>query len=188
MREKKSTWWIIPVLLLILIAACVAVVTLGVYTNGYESMKTHYVTIDGNVVNNLRSIRLSTDGDTVFKLKGAGFKAAEWGDYTVKIEANSNSGVAFNVDGEPYKYADIDFTELFSIKTADNELTIESGNYGVKYLLDKMYSGADVTAEAKAPPYVMTITPSSGVAFKVFLDYAVEPEGMELSPSDIVAG
>ena len=188
MKGKKSTWWIIPVILLVLIAASIAVVAFGVYSNGYESLSPHYVSVDGNVVNNFRSVRLSTAGDTVFKLNGAGFKVADGGDYSVKIEANSNSGVEFTVGDEPYKYADIDFTDLFSIRKADDEITIESGNYGVRYLLDQMYSGANVTAEAKAPPYVMTITPSSGKAVTTLLDYVVEPGGIQLSPDKIIAG
>lgn len=180
----------IIIVCLIVIIAVAAVIVGGIYTNGFQSVKPHYITVNGTVTSKLGSVKLAVEGDTVFDLNGAGFKAANWGEYEVKIEANPNSGIEFEVDGQPQEYADIDFTEYFEITKTGNRITISEGVYGAGTLLAKKIPGAKLTAYATSAPYKMTVTPQGGKAVTVYLNYnVVDLEGIELNPSEgIIAG
>lgn len=189
-RNKSKAGLVFILIILIAVIATAAVIVFGVYSNGFESMSARYITVDGTTTSKLGSVKLAVDGDTVFDLKGAGFKAVSWGEYEVKIEANPYSGLEFEADGQPQEYADIDFTEYFAISKISNRIIISEGSYGAGTLLAKKIPGATIKTYAKSAPYKMTVTPQGGKAVTVYLNYnVVDLEGIELNPSEgIIAG
>lgn len=192
-REMKRMTVITKAFLIIsavIIIASGAVIGAGIYTNGFESIRTRYVKVDGKEIKKNGSVRLKQNGENIFVLDGAGFKAVDWGEYSVKIETNADYGLGFELAGKPYQYAGIEVTEYLTVRLKEGYFTL-SGESNPIRLMKKIY-GSEVKITQKGAPnvsaYIMTVTPSKGKAVRLgLLEYIVEPEGIEM-PGGVVVG
>lgn len=192
MKKVSIIVRITAVVIFIILLAVAIVIPTGIYTNGFESVRTRYLAVDGSAIKKNGSTVLGKEM-TVFELKGAGFKAVDWGEYSVTIETNSEYGIEFTLNGKECQYGGTDITEYFTLAFEKNSFAI-TGDYSVKTILKKLYgNGVEITKEVSpsAAAYVMTVTPEKGKAAKVYLvSYFVAPEGIDISPSgdDLVLG
>lgn len=161
----------------------------GVYTNGFQSIKPQYITCDGQIVKTGNTVNLC-DRSPVFELTGAGFKAAEWGEYTLSISANPQADITYEAEGKAYKAEDIDLTAAFAIERQGNKFTINNSDYSLQNVF-KTVTGKEVIVTSFAEnvaPYIMTVTDGKGKSFTCKLSYIREGTGIVIEPDEVIAG
>lgn len=187
MSVTKRVVRIIFGLTLIVLFGCGIAIAAGVFSNGFESVRTRYVLADGAVVKKNGTVKFA-DSDIKFELTGAGFKAVDWGDYTVSIAANAQAGVEFEVNGEAYAFNDMDFTERFAIEKGSNSFIVKNGEYQLDSVLKTLY-GENLKIKNYnygTAPYVVTVTASNGKEVFFYLDCGIEKFKITLTPSETV--
>ena len=178
------------VLIIITATVCGIAIGAGVYSNGFESVRTRYLLADGAVIKKNGTVKLA-ESDISFKLTGAGFKAVDWGDYTVTITANPQACVKYEVDGEAYELEATDLTQAFAIEKQSDGFTLSVGSYALESVLKIVY-GADVhiTDYVKGvAPYKVTVTAENGKKAEFYLNYGeTPPDNVKLDPWQIIFG
>ncbi|MGN0813350.1 MAG: hypothetical protein ACI4MQ_07570 [Candidatus Coproplasma sp.] len=187
--KSSLTTRICTVIVFLALIAFWLLVGCGVYTNGFQSIKPQYITCDDQVVKSENVVELC-DRSPVFTLTGAGFKAAEWGEYTLSIAANPQAEIKYEADGKAYKAEDIELTAGFAIERQGNKFTISSGDYSLQNVF-KTVTGKEVSVTSFAEniaPYIMTVTDGNGNRFTCMLNYVREGTGIIIEPDEIIAG
>lgn len=189
MPKKVAACLVVIIFLLAL--ACGVTIAAGIYTNGFESVNTYYVKANDKVIKNNATVDLK--GDTVtFYLTGAGFKAADWGDFTVSISANPNAEIAYEIDDKEYTLGNADLTQSFNVKKDNGSFTIGEGAYELESVLKSVYgANLKITNYKKGvAPYKLTVTAESGKKVEFYLAGEIElPDfDLELEPPELVFG
>lgn len=187
MNGAKRIVRIILGLTFLALIGCGGTIATGVYSNGFESVQTRYIKADGAVVKKNGTVKFS-ESDITFELTGTGFKAVDWGDYSVTITANAQAGVEFEVNGESYVFNDIDVTECFAIEKNSNSFTVKNGKYQLDNVLKTLYGeNAEITSYNNGvAPYIVTVTASSGKQVKFYLDCGIVEFKITLNPSEVI--
>lgn len=150
-------------LALVVLLVLTAVITLAVYSNGFESLSPLYMS-DGNAAINADMV---LSGGTRLYLKRAGFDK-NVGEYTVEVLTNPECQFDYTVNGENYLYpGDIqNITQYFTITETPGGFEIEGTT--VQAVLKKIH-GAEITAEVpEVSPYVLHITTDYGEIYAKF--------------------
>ena len=187
--KTSLTTRICTVIVFLALIAFWLLVGCGVYTNGFQSIKSHYITCDGKVIKSEDTVEIC-DRSPVFALTGAGFKAAEWGEYTLSIAANPKAEITYEIDGKAYKAEDTDLTAGFAIEKQAKQFTINSGDYNLRNVL-KTVTGKEVRITNLAEnvsPYVLTVTADNGKSYTFMLNYQREATGIIIDPEEVIAG
>lgn len=179
------------VLIFILALCCGITIGLGIYTNGFESARMRYAVADGTVVKKNGTVKLAHE-DVYFRLTGSGFKAADWGEYSVTVTANPTADITYSVGGEAYSLDAADLTSSFGIIKQRNGFTIKKDDYSLTTLIKKLYgSGAEITGYTEGvAPYKLTVSSGNGKTVEFYLDGGIKLDGFDitLDPSEIIFG
>lgn len=188
----STTVRICAVIVLLSLVAFWLTVGFGVYTNGYQSVRSRYVTCDGRVLKTESTVELC-ESSPVFKLTGAGFKFASWGNYDVKIVVNPAAKAVYTNGTATAPVEDnADVTEFFQIERDGQTFKIAEGNYNLSTVVKKLYGDSAFLTEGNAdvPTYVMTVTDGNegGKSYSYLLSYTCEPSDLIIDPDKIIAG
>ena len=141
-----------------------AVITLAVYSNGFESVSPIYLS-DGKAAINADMV---LSGGTRLYLKRAGFDK-NVGEYTVEVLTNPECQFDYSVNGDNYLYpGDLqNITEYFTITETPGGFEIEGKL--VTGLLQSIH-GSEVTIETipAASPYILHIWTDYGEIYTKF--------------------
>ena len=170
---------------LALVAALVlgAVITLAVYSNGFESFSPLYLTDGENVVDELDDIPAT---GKVLYVKRAGFDK-NIGYYTVEIVPNPEYEFDYTADGQTYHYPSAfdNLTPAFNIIETDGGFVL--GYDGdVLGILAKLHGATDVTSEQlpEGDPFILHVYADYGETFVNFggyiavTDIIIDPDGV----------
>ena len=171
---------------LALVAALVlgVVITLAVYSNGFESFSPMYLTDGENVVaNELNDIPAT--GKTLY-VKRAGFNK-NIGDYTVEILPNPEYEFGYTADGQTYRYPDAfdNLTPAFNI-TENHGGFVLGFDGDVPAVLAKLHGVTDVTAEQlpEGDPFILHVYAEYGETYVRFGGHTpvtaidIDPDGI----------
>lgn len=151
-------------LALVVLLVLAAVITLAVYSNGFESLSPLYLS-DGKAAINADMV---LSGGTKLYLKRAGFDK-NVGEYTVEVLANPECQFDYSVNGENYIYpGDMqNITQCFTITETSGGFEIEGTT--VLAVLKEIH-GAEITADVPddVSPYVLHITTDYGEIYAKF--------------------
>lgn len=189
MSVAKRVALYLGVLILIVILGCGGTIVAGFYTNGFESVKSRYITYAGRAVNEKVGLTIGEENAEI-TLAGAGFTAVDWGDYAVSITANPAAGITCTINNGEIEIDGEDLTEAFKIERSERSFVIIADDYRIEKVLKNLYGDrAVITADGNVPPYVLTVTDGKGKSKSYQLNYSVEVEGIKgISPDKIVAG
>lgn len=161
------------------------VVGLGVYSNGYQSFRSRYITCGGQAIKVGSTVELK-EQSSEFTLTGAGFKFVSWGDYDIQITVNPDAQAVYTADETVGTLDDVEVTEFFGIERTGQAFSIE--NVSLQAIVErKLGTGATVTEmDTNKPQYIMTVTDgNSGKSYEYKL-HATEPISIEIDPDRII--
>lgn len=184
---KISVTHICVVVLFLSLVAFGLSMAIGVYTNGYQSIKSRYVAYEGQAVKVGGTIELNGETPEI-TLSGAGFKYVSWGDYEVKIVINPAANAVYTDGEEVFELGEVDVTELFGIVRDGQKVTITADDYSLEAIIKKLYGdNAELTeSNAEEPQYKMTVTDGDGASFEYML-YAADRISIKIDPDHIIA-
>ena len=171
---------------LALVAALVlgAVITLAVYSNGFESFSPLYLTDGENVVGDELNDIPATG--KVLYVKRAGFDK-NIGDYTVEILPNPEYEFDYTADGQTYRYPDVfdNLTPAFNI-TENHGGFVLGFDGDVLGILAKLHGATDVTSEQlpEGDPFILHVYADYGETHVKFGGYIavteiiIDPDGV----------
>lgn len=178
-------------LIFLVFALTAILVAVGGYTNGFESIQSRYITINGEAVKSEANILIPSSSTAKITLKNAGFsKKTDW-DYSVLIFANASDTTTYTADGESFKLSDVgELTEFFTIEKMASSFTL-SGVESLDEILSRKHNGA--TIELSEPvrfPFVLSVvdnTDMKALSFYVGLAPA-SVTGIIIDPPEIIFG
>ena len=171
---------------LALVAALVlgAVITLAVYSNGFESFSPLYLTDGENVIGDELNDIPATG--KVLYVKRAGFDK-NIGDYTVEIVPNPEYEFDYTADGQTYHYPDAfdNLTPAFNIIETDGGFILGFDG-DVLGILAKLHGATDVTSEQlpEGDPFILHVYTDYGETYINFgryiavTDIIIDPDGV----------
>ena len=189
MSVAKRVEQILAVIVLIVIIVCGGTIAVVIYTNGFQSVKSRYITSADKVVKEKVGITFGEENAEIV-LTGAGFKAANWGDYAIKITVNPAAAITCKTEDGEIQLDGEDLTEAFNIDLRERSFVIKTGDYRIEEVAKKLYGdNARITAiNRNKPTYLLTITDGKGKSKSYPLNYLVEVGDIELTPDKIVVG
>lgn len=171
---------------LALVAALVlgAVITLAVYSNGFESFSPLYLTDGENVIGDELNDIPATG--KVLYVKRAGFDK-NIGDYTVEIVPNPEYEFDYTADGQTYHYPSAfdNLTSAFNIIETDGGFILGFDG-DVLGILAKLHGATDVTSEQlpEGDPFILHVYTDYGETYINFggyiavTDIIIDPDGV----------
>lgn len=189
MSVAKRVVCYLALLILILLVGCGGTIAVGVYTNGFKSVKTRYIVYANEIVNEKVGLTFGEENAEI-TLNGAGFTAAQWGDYSIKITTNPAAGITCMTDSGALQLDGEDLTEAFNIERRERSFLIYVGNYRIEEVVKNLYGDSAQITEINTdkPTYLLTVTDGNGKGKSYPLNYFVEVGGIVLTPDKIVAG
>ncbi len=185
MARKIRVGVIVVLLILIIFALFMA---FAVYTNGFQSFSSRYVICNGQVLNANTVVELCGRSPK-FNLTGAGFTYANWGDYEVKIVVNPAAQATYTAGDENKPLDNADVTANFLVERSGQTVTIEQSDYNLQNIAKQLYGNdTAVSLNLEVPSYIMTVTDEHGKSISYLLKYTREPEGVTITPEDVISG
>ena len=165
---KIRAAYIFAIIIFLTYLACGIVIAAGIYTNGFESIKTLYAKTGGAVVKTAVIIK---DEFTSFELKNAGFAADKWGDYTIEIASNPGADYTFEAGGKTYDFIDLDFSDVVLTRKVDGGFLLRSPGSLESALETKYKSEVTIEESDDTPPFIVTLTAESGKSMRFLLGF-----------------
>lgn len=161
-----------------------AVITLAIYSNGFESFAPLYLT-DGEHVIGDKLDDIPATGKVLY-VKRAGFDK-NIGDYTVEIVPNPEYEFDYTADGQTYHYPSAfdNLTSAFNIIETDGGFILGFDG-DVLGILAKLHGGTDVTSEQlpEGDPFILHVYTDYGETYINFgryiavTDIIIDPDGV----------
>ncbi len=163
--------------------------TLMWYSNGFESFRGLYITVNGKTVKS--EMTLPKDSKTRIEVNRASIKRGGF-DYSVRIKPNIENDFEYTVNGEPRKFSEAgELTKAFKIELHDGyfEIACGSDDYGVKKVLETLHKNQAVELPNDFEPskfyYNLTITGNKRTVSLPFRIH-VSVTGIEITPPEII--